>query len=281
MTDFDSYYYNHCCGQPYERNELWLTFFGGIADRVVEDIHPATVLDAGCAMGFLVEGLRKREVEAYGIDISEYAIQNVHEDIRPYCRVGSITDAFPIRYDLIVSIEVLEHMSKEEAEVAIQNFCAHTDDILFSSTPFDYKEITHYNVQPPEYWAEQFARHGFLRDVDFDASFITPWAVRFRRSREPLHRVVREYERRFALLLKEATDLRALNLEMRSQISSSEELIQSLHRQIDGLQGELSETRNSRSWRLITRLQQVRLKIIPSDSRREKVLNRFLHLFFE
>jgi len=24
-------------------------------------------------------------------------------------------------------------------------------------------------------------RHGFCRDVDFDASFITPWAVRFRK----------------------------------------------------------------------------------------------------
>ena len=46
------------------------------------------------------------------------------------------------------------------------------------------------NVRPPEYWAEQFARQGFVRDVDFDASFITPWAVRFRRSAEPLHRVI-------------------------------------------------------------------------------------------
>jgi hypothetical protein len=48
----------------------------------------------------------------------------------------------------------------------------------------------------PGYWAEQFARRQFYRDLDFDASFITPWAVRFRRSGEPFHRLVHRYERR-------------------------------------------------------------------------------------
>ena len=53
---FDAYYYAHDCGLPYERNEQWLNFFGGIAERIVQEINPKTELDAGCAMGFLVEG---------------------------------------------------------------------------------------------------------------------------------------------------------------------------------------------------------------------------------
>ena len=69
--------------------------------------------------------------------------------------------------------------------------------MLFSSSPFDHQETSHVNVQPAEYWAELFARHGFYRDVDYDASFVTPWAVRFRRSSEPLARIVRNFERRF------------------------------------------------------------------------------------
>ena len=68
------------------------------------------------------------------------------------------------------------------AERAIAHLCQASDDILFSSTPLDYREVTHFNVQPIEYWTYQFALHGFVRDVDFDASFITPWAVRFRRN---------------------------------------------------------------------------------------------------
>jgi SAM-dependent methyltransferase len=217
---FDAYYYRHGLGQPYERNEYWLGFFGAVADRIIADVRPRTVLDAGCAMGFLVEALRARGVEAYGIDISEYAIAQAHPGIRPYCAVGSVAEPFPMRYDLIVSIEVLEHMPQAEAERAVANFCAHADDVLFSSSPLDYREATHFNVQPPEVWAELFARAGLFRDVDFDATFLTPWAARFRRSNAPPHRIARDYERKFWLLWKENADLRGLTLEMRDQLAA-------------------------------------------------------------
>lgn len=219
---YDAFYYAHDCGLPYERNQHWLDYFGAIAAQVVDRIGPHTVLDAGCAMGFLVEALRGQGVECYGVDISEYAISQVHPDVGAYCRVGSICDPFPQRYDLIVCIEILEHMPAAEATRAIVNLCRHTDDILFSSTPFDYKETTHLNVQPPEYWAELFAGQGFFRDVDFDASFILPWATRFRRRKEPVARLVREYERRFWLLWNENVDLRRLSTEMRGQIVEAE-----------------------------------------------------------
>jgi hypothetical protein len=220
---YDAYYFAHNCGRPCRRDEKWLRFFGAIADRIVNDIRPGTVLDVGCALGFLVEALRDRDVVAFGVDISEYAIQNVCCDIKPYCWVGRATDLFPQKYDLIVCIEVLEHLLPLESEQAVENICQHTEDVLFSSTPFDYKEATHFNVRPLEYWGELFARYGFFRDVDFDASFVTPWAVRFRRRMDPLHHIVRGYERRFWLLWKENTDLRSAVLEMCRQLAASEQ----------------------------------------------------------
>ncbi len=223
---FDAYYFRHGCGQPYERNDAWLKFFDGIAEAIARKMGPRTVLDAGCAMGFLVEALRQRGVEAWGIDVSDYAIERVHPGIRPYCSVGTVTAPLAQDYDLIVCIEVLEHLSAREAEQAVENFCRHSDDVLFSSTPLDYKETTHFNVQPLEYWAELFAQHGFFRDVDFDASFITDWAVRFRRMNEPLHRVVRDYERKFWLLWKENRDLRNLAVEMRNQLAGKNMALQ-------------------------------------------------------
>jgi len=222
-TLYDAYYYAHDCGRPYQRDPHWLAFFGAIADQIVARIAPRTVLDAGCAMGFLVEQLRQRGVECYGVDISEYAIANVHPDVRPFCWVGSICDPFPQRYDLIVCIEIVEHMPAAESQKAIANLCQHTDDILFSSTPFDYKEATHFNVQPPEHWSEIFAQHGFFRDVDFDASFVLPWAVRYRRRQDPPSRLVREYERRFWQLWKENLDLRELSLEVRRQLAATKD----------------------------------------------------------
>lgn len=218
---YDAYYFAHCCGEPYQRSEIWLNFFDGFAERIDGDIQPGSVLDAGCAMGLLVEALRLRGVDAWGVDISEYAISQVVSEIREYCWTGSITDPLPRRFDLIISIEVLEHLPKEESERAVTNLCQYSDDILFSSTPNDYKEVSHFNVQPPEYWAELFAREGFFRDVDFDGSFINPWAVRFRKKEEPLHRIVRDYERKYWLLWKENSDLRNLTIEMREDLAES------------------------------------------------------------
>ena len=237
---FDVYYYQHGCGAPYERNEQWLAFFQGIADRIIGDLQPRTILDAGCAKGFLVEGFRNRGAEAWGIDISQYAIQEVYDPIKPYCWVGSISEPFPQKYDLIVTIEVLEHMPSEMGKQAVANLCAHTDQIIFSSTPFDYKETTHYNVQLPEYWSREFARHGFFRDVDFDASFITAWAALYRKSEKPVHQLAYDYERRFWQLWKENIDLRQLATELRAQIQQFSGKIFELEQAADKGQADLN-----------------------------------------
>jgi FtsZ-binding cell division protein ZapB len=219
---FDAYYYRHCCGKPYVRNDEWLDFFGQVAGRIVSDISPARVLDAGCALGFLVESLRNRGVDAWGIDISPFAIDQVYAPIKPYCRVGSVTGDLGGAWDLIVSIEVAEHLPPREAEAAIANICAHTTDVLFSSSPVDHREPTHVNVHPPEYWAEQFARHGFFRDVDYDATYVLPWAARFRKRQEPLHRIVHDYERRYWALLCDATDARNYSGEIQRTLAATE-----------------------------------------------------------
>ena len=215
---FDADYFAHCCGPiPYERNAVWLAQFSAIAEHIVAALQPSSVLDAGCAFGFLVEALRQRNVEAFGIDISAHAIQNVQADTLPYCQRRSVTDDLDRDYDLIVCIEVLEHMSPREAEVAVANFCRHARSILFSSSPEDFREPTHLNVQPPEYWSELFARHRFYRDVDFDATFVTAWAVLYQKRSEPMPRVVRDFERRYWRLWHENRELRASVLASRQQ----------------------------------------------------------------
>ena len=222
---FDAYYYANCCGRPYARDDHWLTFFGRIADRIVADIAPRRVLDAGCAMGLLVETLRARGVDAVGIDISSYAIDRVDESVKPFCRQGSIAEPLDGRFDLIVCIEVLEHMPAAEADAALANFCRHSDDVLFSSSPNDHREPTHVNVRPPEDWAELFARQGFFRDVDFDAGVISPWAARFRKANEPVHRLVRQFERRIARLEHERNDMRAFTAEAQNKQVAAEETL--------------------------------------------------------
>ncbi len=301
---FDADYYAHGCGSPVARNDEWLNMFAFIAGRIVSDIAPKTVLDAGCAWGFLVEALRQRGVEAWGVDISDYAIAQVHPSVRPYCWVGSVADPFPRVYDLIVSIEVLEHLHQPESERALANLCQHSEDILFSSTPFDYKEATHFNVQPPEYWAELFARQGFYRDLDFDATFISDWAGRFTRKNEPSHRIVHNYERKLWQLHKENIDLRQQANQARNEAHKSQEEPPADAPQVRALQARLSESEQrlaesaaaqntlqaqvadwekrradleaGAGWKLLTRLRALRLRLAPPGTRREAWLRAIL-----
>lgn len=172
-------YYAESFGTPYERsNPHWLRFFDRVAAHIVESVAPQTVLDVGCAHGFLVERLRERGVEAYGFDISAYAVGQAHESIKPHVWQASATDELSDRYDLITCIEVLEHLTPDDGASAIANLCAHTDRVLFSSTPDDRTEPTHINVQPPKYWRWHFARNGFSWR---QAEFLTPWAIWFER----------------------------------------------------------------------------------------------------
>ena len=215
---FGRYYFEHDCGIPYERNDHWLDFFDKIARRVVADLCPQSVLDAGCAMGFLVEKLRSYDVDAYGIDVSEYAIKHVHDSVRAYCWHGTLVDPLPRRYDLITCFEVIEHMPPELTDRVLDNLCAASDRILFSSTPFDYAEPTHVNVRPPEDWASLFARRGFIRDVDADFSVASTWAVLYERSSVAVPEVVRSYERSIWRLREEARQVRETVLRLQHQL---------------------------------------------------------------
>ncbi len=190
------YYHAHLGGIPYNRSEPhWMRFFGIVADHIIADLAPHSVLDAGCAIGLLVECLRDRGVDARGFDISEWAIEQVPETIRPFCTVGSLLEPIRGQFDLITCIEVLEHLPASQAAPVIANLCAHADAVLFSSDPADFDEPTHLNVETTGYWAKHFAQQGFYRDFDHDVSYLAPHAMLFRRSRRDTADLVSEYER--------------------------------------------------------------------------------------
>ena len=102
-ASFDAYYFTHGCGRPYQRDEHWTRFFGAIADHLVSSIQPRRVLDAGCALGLLVEALRDRGVDAEGIDLSSYAIANIHAPIKTVlpARIDRRRVSRPLRSDRV------------------------------------------------------------------------------------------------------------------------------------------------------------------------------------
>jgi SAM-dependent methyltransferase len=267
-ADYGAAYYGHyaAAGVSYERTPLWLEFFGHVADRLIEDFHPKTTLDAGCAIGLLVEALRARGVEAEGVDFSEFAIEHAPEDLRPFLRVGSITEPLARRYDVITCFEVVEHMPPEDADRAIANLCTFTDDVILTSTPIHYRDPTHTNIHPQEYWTERFARQGFIRDVDYDGSYIAPWAARYRRSNEPIHRVVAGYDRAYSRMQHELQERNAVVVDQMRELTD-------LHERLRTAETTMAWSRR-RSVRLAMRMDDAMVKAAPIGTSRRRFLQR-------
>jgi protein-L-isoaspartate(D-aspartate) O-methyltransferase len=80
------------------------------------------VLDIGCAKGFLVYEFMKLGMDVSGIDISEYAIANAMDEVKPFVQVGSATSlSYPDKsFDLVVSINTLHNLLIGDLFTALQ-----------------------------------------------------------------------------------------------------------------------------------------------------------------
>jgi hypothetical protein len=144
--------------------------------------------------------------------------------------VSSITDDFERDYDLIVCIEVIEHVPRQLAHRAVANIAGHTDKVLFSSTPDEFGDPSHFNVQASDYWVGLFAKHSVYRDVEFDASFVAPHTILLRREHDPPVDAIRAYERKCVRLERQFDEVRAVNMSMFGEIAA-------LRTQLDQLAG--------------------------------------------
>ncbi|MFA4849314.1 MAG: class I SAM-dependent methyltransferase [Methanoregula sp.] len=84
----------------------------------------SAVLDVGCAKGFMLHDFKHflPELTVAGIDISQYAIENAIDDMKPFIRVGNASE-LPYSdksFDLVVSINTIHNLPLEKCKVALQ-----------------------------------------------------------------------------------------------------------------------------------------------------------------
>jgi SAM-dependent methyltransferase len=137
--------------------------FRDTAEWLVREFQPQTVLEIGCAKGFLVKALRDLGVKAYGCDISEYALNEAPEDVKDYLYLIDITDPNPVtlpKFDLVVSFDTFEHLPEEKlANVfAFLRSVGHRYYIKVATpeTPDWQHDPTHITIQPLEFWQALF-----------------------------------------------------------------------------------------------------------------------------
>lgn len=82
----------------------------------------ARVLDVGCAKGFLVKDLLLLGIDAYGIDISTYALMNCEPEVVGRLHLGNAKSLPfpPDSFDAIVSINTIHNLPREECLASLR-----------------------------------------------------------------------------------------------------------------------------------------------------------------
>ena len=128
--------------------------------KVLQDVLEPTncVIDLGCGNGVLGKGFT---CDYIGIEGSEEGYKACKErgfmcnkeDIRTM-KVGTR------RYcDLVVSIEVAEHLEEEYADQFVDTLCQLSDTVVLTAS--NDEGFSHFNCQPQKYWIEKFVSRGY------------------------------------------------------------------------------------------------------------------------
>ncbi len=82
------------------------------------------ILDVGCGKGFMLHDFRELipDIEVVGIDISQYAIDNGKEEVRPFLQVADAKE-LPFEdnsFDLVISVTTVHNLVRDECKQALQ-----------------------------------------------------------------------------------------------------------------------------------------------------------------
>jgi SAM-dependent methyltransferase len=144
----------------------WHPEFKALATQIRARFKPATVLDVGCAKGFLVQAFREVGIEAYGVDISDYAISCAPPEIRPYLyKVDLNKDALPFgdkKFDFVTFLGTIECLSSHQLVMQEVARILRTGGYIYLTTFFraSPKGKILINIHGKAFWVREFERHG-------------------------------------------------------------------------------------------------------------------------
>ena len=131
---------------------------------IFEFIQPKSVIDVGCGVGTWLSVFQAHGVEdVWGID-GDYVDKNAIEIPKERFLTFDLKSPFRLnrQFDLVVSLEVGEHLPNECAETFVYSLTQLAPVILFSAAiPFQ-GGTQHVNEQWQDYWVKHFQNKGYV-----------------------------------------------------------------------------------------------------------------------
>jgi len=171
---FDSNYYENGVkkGISGYENYRWMpTRSIPEAITICNKIEFESVLDFGCAKGFLVHALSLLGKKAVGVDISSYALETALPQVKDRLfLLDKPLSEMELKADLLIAKDVLEHIPEEDIDEILSEFYKVCNQALLviplgDNDSFRIREYeidkTHVTKKDEEWWFNKIKKAGF------------------------------------------------------------------------------------------------------------------------
>jgi SAM-dependent methyltransferase len=139
-----------------------------------------TILDFGCARGYVVRAFRELGYSAWGLDTSEWAVNNCDPNVRGLLFLADSIPDFSLRgsgFDWVIAKDVLEHIP--EAVTTIADIMSRARLGVFAVVPLSWvdggryvvpsyeADVTHVHRLTLGTWAAMFMKPGWRVEASY------------------------------------------------------------------------------------------------------------------
>lgn len=123
---------------------------------------PKTVLDVGCGLGTWLSVFEENGCSVFGVD-GNYVETNSLLIEKSNFKPCDLNLKFNLekKFDLVISLEVAEHIYKENAKTFVDSLCLHGNIVFFSAAIPGQEGTLHFNEQLNDFWVAIFAQNGY------------------------------------------------------------------------------------------------------------------------
>lgn len=148
-----------------------------ISASIMADLKPRSVIDVGCGTGALLEALRDRGCEVFGLEYAEAGLALCRSrklDVRKFDLERDTFDGGRT-FDVALSTEVAEHLPERCADRYIGLLTKAAPQIVFTAAFPGQGGRDHVNEQPAPYWIDKFSALGFTFNEPLSQGWRRQW----------------------------------------------------------------------------------------------------------
>jgi len=154
---YDEAFYKEQAENSYKSAKMFMPY-------LMKYCNPKSVIDVGCGVGTWLKAFKENGVQKLlGIDGNKIddKILYMPREILQIEDLEKVSKNTGEKYDLLISLEVAEHLDANAADRFIEVLTSYADDIFFSAAIPYQGGINHINEQPPQYWVDKFKNLGY------------------------------------------------------------------------------------------------------------------------